>query len=216
MKLIETKGITYLEKFPESAQWYWGTDYTCGDLYEAEEVFRAGKRFEPNRLIFVHFPDGIVYEPVQAGEGQYFGRPACIDGLIYFLLVNFDENLIQIFQCSHNMETIIVLTQFSLNEVKDCYNLRIDGSPVMVTRQGGDNHFQIIWPEKVDFVIGERESFFARKDGKMYFSEWNEEDDEQSTYTEEVNVREYPTGKLIEKIPGSVMPMPGGENWIVR
>ena len=45
MKIIETKGIIYLERFNASTDWYWGTDYTCGDLYEAEEVFLNGERF---------------------------------------------------------------------------------------------------------------------------------------------------------------------------
>ena len=81
----------------------------------------------------------------------------------------------------------------------------------MLTRQGGDNHFQVIWPEKVDFEISTRESFLRRKDDRLYFSEWHEDPD----YREEVNIRAYPTGELIEKIDGTVMTMPNGENWIL-
>ena len=33
MKIIETKGITYLEKLDHSQEWYWGTDYSMGDKY---------------------------------------------------------------------------------------------------------------------------------------------------------------------------------------
>lgn len=212
MKVIETNGITFLEKFDSCMEWYWGTDYTCGDLYEAEEVFLAGKRFEPNRLIFVHYPDGNVFEPIKAKENQYFGNPAYIDGIIYILLVNFEEKIIRIFQCSNNMEEAFVITEIQLGEVKDCYNLRIDGSPLMITRQGGDNYFQIIWPEKVCFSIEDRESFFIRKDGKLYFSQWHED----PTYREEINIREYLTGNLIEKISGSVITMPDEQNWILR
>lgn len=212
MKIIETNGITYLEKFDESTEWYWGTDYTCGDLYEAEEVFLRGCICEPNRLIFVHYPDGNVFEPIKAKENQYFGSPAYIDGVIYILFVNFDEKLIHIVRCLPEMEELSTVTEISLNEVKDCYNLKIDGSPIMLTRQGSDNRFQIIWPEKVDFYIGERESFFARKNDKLFFSEWHEE----SKYREEINVREYPTGNLIEKMSGVIMTMPDKENWILR
>ena len=100
-------GITYLEKLQGSEKWYWGTDYTCGDLYEAEEVFRNGKSFVPNRLIFVHYPEGIVFEPIKSREYQYFGMPACIDGVIYFLLVNFEEGFIRMFQCSDDMKKVI-------------------------------------------------------------------------------------------------------------
>ena len=212
MKVIETNGITYLENFNTCTEWYWGTDYACGDLYEAEEVFLAGKRFESNRLIFVHYPDGKVFEPIKPKENQYFGRPAYIDGQIYFLLVNFDEKLIRVFQSSHDMEESVVILEIPLSKVKDCYNLSIDGWPLMITRQGVDNHFQIIWPEQADFEIGERESFFGRKDGKLFFTEWHEEPIEY----EEVNVREYPTGNLIEKISGMATSMPDGQIWILR
>ena len=212
MKVIETKGITYLEKFNANMEWYWGTDYACGDLYEAEEVFRDGKRFEPNRLIFVHYPDGRVFEPIEAKENQYFGRPAYIDGVIYILLVSFDKELIRIMKCSHEMKELSVIAEIPLSEVQDCYNLKIDGSPVMVTRQGGDNYFQIIWPIKVNFSIGERESFYLRKSEKLYFHEWHEDPE----YREEINIREYPSGNMIEKISGAVMTMPNEENWILR
>lgn len=212
MKVIETNGITYLEKFDESKGWYWGTNYTSGDLYEAEEIFMLGKQFEPNRLIFVHYPDGKVLEPIAAKKNHYFGRPAFISGRIYVLLVSFDEKVIRVFQCAQDMNKVNSIVEIPLSGVKDCYNLKIDGAPVMVTRQGDDNHFQIIWPESVDFIIGERETFLVRKEDELYFSEWHEDPE----YREEINVREYPTGKLIKKIPGAVMSMPNNENWILR
>ena len=77
------------------------------------------------------------------------------------MLVSFTDKRIRIFQCSHNMEKLSVIAEIPLSKVKDCYNLRIDGSLIMLTRQSADNHFQIIWPEEVDFDIGERESFIC-------------------------------------------------------
>ena len=62
------------------------------------------------------------------------------------------------------------------------------------------------------FLIGERESFLVRKDGKLLFSEWHED----PLYREKINVREYPSGNLIEKISGTVMSVPNEENWILR
>lgn len=212
MKIIETNGITYLEKFDSCSEWYWGTDYACGDLYEAEEVFLSGKEFASNRLIFIHYPDGSVFEPINAKKNQYFGAPAYIDGIIYILLVSFDEKVIRVYQCSDDMNEIIIKIEISLSAVKDCYNLKIDGAPLMLTRQGGDNHFQIIWPDESDFCIGGRESFLFRKGNYMYFSEWHEDPE----YREEINVREYPAGKLVEKIQGAEMTMPDGQFWILR
>ncbi len=211
MKVISTNGITYLERFDTSKEWYWGTDYACGDLYEAEDVFLMGKRFEPNRLIFVRYPDGIVYEPIKSKEKQYFGRPAYIDGKLYILLVNFEEKSIRVFQYAYDEENLVLIVEIPLCEVKDCYNLKLDASPLMLTRQDNDNHFQIIWPEKVEFTIETRESFLFRSSEKLFFSKWYEDPD----YREEVNVRKYPTGELLEKIDGTVMTMPSGENWIL-
>ena len=211
MKVIETKGITYLERFDGCTDWYWGTDYSCGDLYEAEEVFLQGKRFEPNRLIFVHYPDGTVFEPMKATENQYFGRPAYMDGNIYVLFVNFAERCIRIMKWRYDIEELSIVVQIPLGEVEDCYNLCIAGSPIMLTRQGGDHYFQILWPEKVDFLMEERESFWMRKDEKLLFTQWHEDPE----YREEIHVREYPSGKLLEKMSGSVMAMPNEETWIL-
>lgn len=212
MKIIETNGITYLEKFDCSSEWYWGTNYTNGDLYEAEEIYSSGKEIEPNRLIFVHYPDGTVFEPIKSDRSQYFGMPAYVDGSIYILLVSSEEKKIRIYQCSVDMFNTVLTVELPLNAVKDCYNLKIDGNPLILTRQGGENRFQIIWPDQVEFDIGVREVFCFKRDDKLYFSEWNEDPD----YREEINIREYSTGKLIEKISGTEMTLPNGQSWILR
>ena len=98
IKRINTGGISYLAPLTGSREWYWGTDYTSGDLYEAEELFRDGHRIRQNRLIFVHYPDGRVVEPVQAREGQYFGRPAW-DGGVVILLADFPAETLDNVDC---------------------------------------------------------------------------------------------------------------------
>lgn len=212
MKIIETKGITYLEKLDFNDEWYWGTDFSCGDLYEAEEVYRSGGTFTPNRLIFVHYPDGKVVEPLQASKNQYFGSPAFIDGIFYILLVDFKEKLIIIYNSSSDLTELNIETEIALEEVKDCYNLGLKGSPLMLTREGAENDFQIIWPEKVEFKISAKESFICRMKNQLYFSEWHEDDQ----YREEVNIREYTTGVLIEKIKGAYFTTKNNVSWILR
>ena len=44
IKEIKTGGISYLAPLDGSEDWYWGTDFTSGDLYEAEELWRDGHR----------------------------------------------------------------------------------------------------------------------------------------------------------------------------
>ena len=212
MKIIETKGITYLEKLDHSQEWYWGTDYSMGDLYEAENAYNSGHEVKPNRLIFVHFPDGKVVEPIHATKNQYFGLPAFIDNVIYILLVDFDEKLMKLFDCSVDLNEINIKAEIPLCEIKDCYNLNINGSSLMITRQSADNIFQVVWPDRFEFAIGERESFLYRNGDSLYFSEWHEDEE----YREEVNIREYPTGKLVDKIDGAFFSLRDGVNWILR
>ena len=57
MKRIVTHGIYFLEALRGSGSWYWGMDYTSGDLYEAEELFRDGHPVRQNRMVLVRYPD---------------------------------------------------------------------------------------------------------------------------------------------------------------
>ena len=89
MKEIDTYGIHWIEPLEGSGQWFWGTDYSSGDLYEAENLFKKGYSVEPNRLVFVHYPEGEVIEPVLAEPGQYFEKPIYDNGRFIMLLVDF-------------------------------------------------------------------------------------------------------------------------------
>ena len=55
---ISTNGIFYIQPLAGSRSWYWGSDYCCGDLYEAEELFRQNLPVKGNRVILVSYPDG--------------------------------------------------------------------------------------------------------------------------------------------------------------
>ena len=81
----------------------------------------------------------------------------------------------------------------------------------MLTRQGSENRFEIIYPNKTQFPIGVNESFYFRTDEKLYFSAWFEDDE----YREEVIIRDINTGKIIEKVHGAMTLMPDGQVWIL-
>lgn len=215
-KQINTQGITYIEPLDGCNKWYWGMDYTHGDLYEAEELFRNGHPVSRNKLLFIHDPDGRVVQPVIAQKGQYLGRPVYHDGRIVILMVDFPTGQISIIQFDSSLEHIqtrevIERTDIPLSTVKDCYNLMLKTAPLMLTRQGSEDTFQIIWPENISFEIGERESFWVRCEDKLYFSAW-EEDPE---YREEIIVRKLETGEIIDRFPGSNMTMPDGRLWVL-
>lgn len=210
-KKINTQGITYIEPLVGCNEWYWGMDYIHGDLYEAEELFRDGHPVSRNKLLFVHDPDGTAVQPVAAQDGQYLGNPVYYDGRIAILMVDFPAGQIIVMQFDRALEHMIERTELPLSSVKDCYNLLLKTAPLMVTRQGSEDTFQIIWPEQVSFEIGERESFWVRRGDKLYFSAWCEEPE----YREEIIVRKLETGEIIDRFPGSNMTMPDGRLWVL-
>ncbi len=207
---IKTGGISYLAPLEGSGGWYWGTDYTSGDLYEAEELYRDGHRIRQNRLIFVHSPDGRTLEPVKAREGQYFGSPAYDRGRLLILLADFPAGEIRILGCDETTGDLSPVLTLPRSEVEDCYNLMLHREPLTLTRQGG-GRFQVYWPEKADFPIHAAESFCFREGEKLYFSRWYEDPD----YREEVVVRRMPDGAILDKYPGALHSLPGGGWWLL-
>lgn len=211
MKRIITNGITDLEPLAGSSEWYWGTDYASGDLYEAEEVFRSGHPIRKNRLVLVRCPEGTVYEPVRTKSGQYLGRPVYHDGRVVLLLVDFPQEKIHILIFRETDGTTEPLAVLPLSIVEDCYNLMLEASPLMLTRSAHDNQFQILWPERRDFAIEDHEIFEFLEGNRLYTSVWYEDPD----YREEVLVRDFDTGEVLERIPGGLRSMPDGQNWLL-
>ena len=134
---IRMGGIPYLLELRGSSDWYWGTDYASGDLHEAEEIAGAGLELKSNRLCFVSFPDGEVYEPVRAGAGQYFAEPIACEGEVFCLLVDFIQRWIRLLRCTRDMKAAHVEVEIGLDRVADTYNLALDLSPLMIVRRGG-------------------------------------------------------------------------------
>lgn len=93
---IDTGGIQFVSGLDGAAGWFWGMDYTAGDLYEAEELYREGHAVTKNRLIFLHFPEGKVFEPVKVEAGQYLGKPVFWEERIFFPLVDFRQETITV------------------------------------------------------------------------------------------------------------------------
>ena len=211
MKRIVTNGITNLEPLIGSCDWYWGADYASGDLYEAEELFRSGHPVQKNRLLLVHRPEGTVYEPVHTEPGQYLGRPVYHDGQVVLLLVDFPEGEIRILTFRATDGTTEPLAVLPLTMVEDCYNLMLEASPLLLTRAAHDNRFQVLWPERRYFAVEDHEVFEFLEGNRLYTSVWYEDPD----YREEVLVRDYDTGDVLERIPGNLRTMPGGQHWLL-
>ncbi len=211
MKRINLNGIINLQTVCGTYEWYWGMDYTGGDLYEAQELFEKGDII-CTHLYMIHYPDGKVYNISLGGKGRYFGVPVYDNGTIAILVVDFIKKVIEIshIKCEYNGTiNIIKMTELPLCSVEDCYNLRLHTSPLMLTRHTSDNYFEIIWAERIKFTVGKRESFQFREGNKLYFSTWYE----YPKYKEEVIVRSLFDGSIVETFLGDVYIMPNGEKW---
>ena len=211
-KIVETKGIQFIDNVPGSDRWFWGMDYTSGDLYEAEELFDDGHEIRKNRLVLVSYPEGIVREPVIAAVGQYLGSPVFTEGRVFLLLVDFNDRRIKIMRCSEDCAEAEVYAEIPLDEAKDCYNLMLHIEPLTLTRQGHEDRFQVIWPDKGDFEMDPRESLDSRQGDVLIFGKWFEDPD----YREVTVIRRYPTGEVLETMDGSVRRMSDGELWVLR
>ena len=217
MKTIETKGITFIEPVPEgTADWYYGISYEHGDLYEAEEVFRSGGKVRGNALCLIHYPDGEVFWPLPKSEGVYLERPVFLDGGIFLLSVDFAGGRILISRFDAESHEVGTCAELPLEAAKNCYNLRLHVAPLSLTRQGDEDVFEILWPERVSFELGTHESFFLRQGDRLFFNKWYEEGDGPDyRYWEETVVRDL-EGRVVETIPGDVRVMPNGELWHLK
>ena len=80
MKTVDTQGMTYIEPVPDgTSEWYYGISYEHGDLYEAEEVFRAGGKVKGNAVCLIHYPDGEVFWPVPKKTGTCSEKPVFLN-----------------------------------------------------------------------------------------------------------------------------------------
>ena len=210
MKEIKTGGIGYVESLSGSGEWYWGTDRTSGDLYEAEELYERGHRINSNRLILVHYPDGRVIEPVRAREGQYFGRPVWDGDSPVLLLADFPARELRLLRCDALSGETAAVAVIKRSEIKDCYNLMPHVSPLMLTRQETER-FETVWPVRASFAIHAAETFCFRDGDRLFFSRWYEDPD----YREETVVRHFPDGEILDSFPGSLIAMPDGSQWLL-
>ena len=211
-KNISTNGIQYIDRVPGTDRWFWGMDYTSGDLYEAEDLFNDGHEIDKNRIIFVSYPEGEVREPIKAKTGQYLGNPVFWEGRIYCLLVDFNIRKIYILKCAENADSCEIHAELPLDIARDCYNLMLHISPLTLTRQGHENRFQVLWPDQGDFEMDPRESLDSRDGDVLIFDKWYEDPD----YREETIIRRYPTGEVLEVIDGTFRRMPDGQRWIIK
>ncbi len=213
INIIKVKGISnsYPEEIEGTNEWYCsieGAVETC-DLYEAEEIFNMTGCFKGTIHHLIHYPDAKVHSPFQIQENVYVGKPIWNNGVFNFLAVDFQEKLIRITKYIPENKKIEIITELSLLEVEDCYNLMLEIKPLTIGRSGNDGYYEIIWPEKKKIAIGKTETVLFRDEDKLYLSEWYEDPE----YHENVIVRDIKTGEIIEKSEGYLLRLPNNVYW---
>lgn len=211
LKTIVTGNISSIRLIEGSSEWMWGTDYTYGDLYEAEELYTYGSRIVSSRLILVNRNTAEVFEPFAQKAGQYFGKPVEQDGIIMILAADFSLKTVRI--VSYDPQTGVFETKAEIPRAsfKNCYNLFLQRQPLMLTRIDSES-FDVIWPVQKSFAVKGNETFCFLKDGRMYFSRWFEDPD----YREETLIRDFETGETLEVIRASLSMNEDGQWWMLK
>ena len=213
MNIIKIKGISeaYPEQIEGTADWYYckvGQDCWC-DLYEAEEIVKLNKTFSGMTCHLIHYPDGKVYSPFEIEENVYVEQPVWDNGKLYFLRVDFMKQIIRIYSYDPDDQILTLMKELLLDIVKDCYNLMLKVSPLMLCRYENDGNYEIVWPENKIIEIGDTETLLFRDGEDLYFSEWYENPE----YHENVIVRDINSGVVKEKYQGYLCKMPNGVYW---
>ena len=116
-----------------------------------------------------------------------------------------------IYRCSDDCSSADIFREIHLDEVRDCYNMMLGIEPLTLIRQGHEDRFQVIWPDKGDFAIAPQESLDSREGDELVFSKWYEDPD----YREETVIRRYPTGEVLETFDGNFRRMPDFNGWLL-
>ncbi|MFA9466215.1 MAG: hypothetical protein ACERKN_18265 [Velocimicrobium sp.] len=213
MNIIKIEGISeaYPERIEGTMEWYFckvGKDGFC-DLYEAEEIVKAGNIFPGMTCHLIHYSEGTVYSLFELEENVYVEQPVWDNGKLYFLRVDFIKQIIQIYSCFPDNQMLEIIKELALGILEDCYNLMLKVSPLMLCRDANNGIYEIVWPENIKIEIGQTEGLLFREGEDLYFSEWYENPE----YHENVIIRDLNSGAIKEKYQGYLCRMPNGVYW---
>lgn len=213
IQITKLTGIskTYPEEIEGTNEWYTaresGADF-C-DLYDAQKIYNQDGIFKGMNYYLIHYPDGEVHLPFENTRNTYVDKPIWNDGVFNFLVVDFEAKRIIILTYHPCKRKVEIIRALALSEVKDCYNLMLETTPLTLGRSGNEGFYEIIWPEKRKVAIGARETVLFRDEDKLYLTEWCEE----PTYREYIIIRDIQTGKILEKSEGYLRRLPNNVYW---
>lgn len=211
IKVINTEGIGNIQKLEGSLTWYWGQDWSCGDLYEAEEVYLSTGRVKGNRFLLIKYPEGEVIEPLPSVENNYFGLPVYDDGRVIFFRVDFANKKIVLYAYTDETKELCVIASLEMELINNCENLLLHRFPTFLSKTD-EQYCHILWPEKSSFALEENEVLYKREGKHLFTSKWKED----PSYSEEFLLREYPSGTIVHRQEGILIEMPNFDNWLLK
>ncbi|WP_313530484.1 hypothetical protein [Anaerotignum sp.] len=210
IKNIKELSSMPLDKIVGTNEWYYSAEWT-GDVYEAEEMIENGNEFEGTNMYLIRYPEGKVVKPFERRRNVYIQRPVWNHDGIAFLLVDFVFSEIVVYHLNVDSYKMMCISKFPLSIVTDCYNLQLCMTPLTLYRHGADGRFELIWPERLSFVVEPNENLVHRDGDELYFSRWCENPD----YKEEIYVRSACSGEVIRHFSGILYDMPDGTWWLM-
>lgn len=213
--MMEIKNIKELSSMPldkivGTNEWYYSAEWT-GDVYEAEEMIENGNEFEGTNMYLIRYPEGKVVKPFERRRNVYIQRPVWNHDGIAFLLVDFVFSEIVVYHLNVDSYKMMCISKLPLSIVADCYNLQLCMAPLTLYRHGADGQFELIWPERLSFIVEPNENLVHRDGDELYFSRWCENPD----YKEEIYVRSACSGEVIRHFSGILYDMPDGTWWLM-
>ena len=178
------------------------------DFYDMREI----KDYYGGIIRFYDFETCKVYEPFVVKRNVLYGEPLFYDGKLYFLKADFNEKMISLYHYYPEKECEVIF-RIETDKV-NLYNLKVMGDKVHVTSQ--DSVFTCYYPENTSFVIGERETVDYIDGDKIYCSEWQEEQNEETgeyKYFEYLIIRDF-RGTILNRQLGSLMQRHDGSLFI--
>lgn len=222
MIIKEFKGFedVYPETIKGTKEWFCGQ---CTPCSEANEVRDYNGNYVGTRLYLFH-ENGQIVEPIKQGKNVFLERPVydCRNQTFGFLRFDFELEIIQVIEYQIKSNKCLVQAEIPIQEAGDLINVRLlvnDGvvgksecGYLLVKHEVHTDEVNFLWPIHRQFQFECNESLdFVELESKLYTSKWLEDPD----YHEEVIVRDWNTGNILEKKPGYLVAMADGSKWMM-
>ena len=187
------------------------------DFFDLIEYSEHGG-YRGSTITFYNLDTGKVFEPFEVKRNVVYGKPRFINGLIYFLKVDYDDKIIMLYSFCDNAVKEEATLKLDLEKI-NLYNLNIIGEKLHIISQ--DEDFRCYYPKKFSFRLKPHESVIFIENDRIYCEEWVEEgwDDKSNSPTEnykcydKIIVRDF-NGNIVSEETGSLFKASNGIWWI--